>query len=625
MATGQSVFVHQSTTGWCSPNVANVTGNVYVTCNGVPPNVVKRLNRQLAKEHLGREEALQKANAWVTKYQELERELNAFKGSPELVKRAKSFIGRGEFQEAGKVIDQLLARTSESTEAAMKQLAIANLIKSYLLDIEGNSQASLTYIERAYQYDPHNLKYGILFANKLAGSYQYDRADMVLHSLLKDKTVTVSDENTLDLLLAKERLAILFLEQNKCNRALDLLDDSVGQIESDARNRLSVFHGLDLPLLNAIRGVCLAHVMEAEKAAMSIETAIASLQNVKTSSPEEGQILAVTLLMIGGYYWHDAKDLSKAEGFYLRAIQQLRPEEAPDSTTKSDIALVFRGYANFLRLFKGETEARAYFERSITLQRELAAKSQDEYTLNLVMTMADEARSFLTTKEFPAAIAILTECAGSLNAVYRVGSPSSPYPIVENAIDVESLLGQGLLGDSNYSEALDRYRRAIDLNKRLINEGDIDRLQDLVNHYLIWTHYCGQVPEKCSEPDALKEEITALRMVARIDPSKRRDLLLALLQRATFYFNHKEYPKVRQDGEEAETIGKELLHGGIPERDLVLAALGFQLQVAKANSDDLSICSISSRILALAADRDERESLLSSLPPLTHCSKTSIH
>ncbi|HEV2988533.1 MAG TPA: tetratricopeptide repeat protein [Candidatus Angelobacter sp.] len=584
---------------------------------------MKRLNRQLTKEHLGREEALRKANEWVAKYRGLERELNTFKGSPALVRKAKSLVTRGEFQEAEKVIDQLLVQTSESTESAMKQLAIANLIKSYLLDIEGNSPASLTYLERAYQYDPHNLKYGILFANKLADTYQYDRADLVLHSLLKDQVASTSGDNALDLLLAKERLALLFLQQEKCNRALSLLDDSVEQIESDARDRLSLLHGLDLSMLNAVRGNCYARVMEPEKAAMSIETAIVILQNVKTSNPEEDQILAETLLMIADYYWHAAKDLSKAEGFYLKAIRQLMPQDAPGSTNKPDIALAFREYANFLRLFKGETAARTYFDRSVAMQRELAAKSRDAYTLGLVMTMADEARSFLTTKEFTVAIAILSECQKSLNAAYSVDSPSSPYAIVENTIEIESLLGHALLGNGNYPEALEHYRHALDLNMRLLSEGDMDRLQDLVDHYLVLTHYCAQAPEKCSEPDALKEEITTLRTVARIDPSKRRDLLLALLQRATFYYNHKGYRQVRQDAEEAEAIGKELLHGGIPERDLVLAALGFQLQVAQANSDDLSICSISSRILALAADRDERESLLSSLPPLTPCSKTT--
>jgi len=49
-ATAQQV--QQNTHGWCSPAVNNVTGNVAITCNGVDPKALARLNEILDKNNL---------------------------------------------------------------------------------------------------------------------------------------------------------------------------------------------------------------------------------------------------------------------------------------------------------------------------------------------------------------------------------------------------------------------------------------------------------------------------------------------------------------------------------------------------------------------------------------------
>ena len=46
-AAQAQVVIHQTTTGWCSPNIHNVTGKVTVNCKGVDPRALVRLNVRL--------------------------------------------------------------------------------------------------------------------------------------------------------------------------------------------------------------------------------------------------------------------------------------------------------------------------------------------------------------------------------------------------------------------------------------------------------------------------------------------------------------------------------------------------------------------------------------------------
>ena len=40
----------QKSSGWCSPNIANVAGNVTLNCIGVDPRALKRLNAELSRK-----------------------------------------------------------------------------------------------------------------------------------------------------------------------------------------------------------------------------------------------------------------------------------------------------------------------------------------------------------------------------------------------------------------------------------------------------------------------------------------------------------------------------------------------------------------------------------------------
>jgi len=63
--------VVQKSSGWCSPNIANVGGNVTVNCIGVDPRALKRLNAELSRKKLELADKIRKADEWTARYKEL--------------------------------------------------------------------------------------------------------------------------------------------------------------------------------------------------------------------------------------------------------------------------------------------------------------------------------------------------------------------------------------------------------------------------------------------------------------------------------------------------------------------------------------------------------------------------
>jgi hypothetical protein len=71
-----STVIVQETSGWCSPAIANVVGNVTVKCIGVDPRALSVLNQKLRNEKRQRQEIVKEADEWAARYHSLEEQLS---------------------------------------------------------------------------------------------------------------------------------------------------------------------------------------------------------------------------------------------------------------------------------------------------------------------------------------------------------------------------------------------------------------------------------------------------------------------------------------------------------------------------------------------------------------------
>src|SRR5271157_3830927 len=100
--------IMQKSSGWCSPNIANVAGNVTVNCIGVDPRALLRLNAELGRKNIQLADKIREADEWTTRYKELETQLTAAGDDSVLSKQADEYLHQGELEKAGAILDQLL-------------------------------------------------------------------------------------------------------------------------------------------------------------------------------------------------------------------------------------------------------------------------------------------------------------------------------------------------------------------------------------------------------------------------------------------------------------------------------------------------------------------------------------
>src|SRR5215471_1624019 len=127
-----SQSLRQQTEGWCSPAVADVKGHVTITCQGVDPKALARLNELLDKKDLELTQRIKEANEWAERYRELSARLATAGDDGQLSQQAKALIQDGKFDEAGAVLDRLIV----NQESEVEQLAANHFNRAELFRLQ---------------------------------------------------------------------------------------------------------------------------------------------------------------------------------------------------------------------------------------------------------------------------------------------------------------------------------------------------------------------------------------------------------------------------------------------------------------------------------------------------------
>jgi hypothetical protein len=117
--TAQATSLTQKTEGWCSPAVGQTQGNVTISCQGLDPKALQRLNELLDKKDLELQDKIREAEEWTRKYHELSQRLAEEGKDNALARKAQALFREGKLEEAGALLDQLL----ESGEAVIERTA----------------------------------------------------------------------------------------------------------------------------------------------------------------------------------------------------------------------------------------------------------------------------------------------------------------------------------------------------------------------------------------------------------------------------------------------------------------------------------------------------------------------
>lgn len=217
------VTIVQKTSGWCSPAIANVVGNVTVNCIGVDPRALKLLNTELSRKNLQLAEKIREADEWTKRYKELEARLNQSGDDSALSRQAEEYLHQGDLEKAGDILDQILG--SEDKQTA--QTAANHFNRALVFELQFHLADAQPHLKKAYllagasESSPEEVEYGHEYAYDLLRQNDSSDAEPVLLAIL-DKARKLAEENPTDykptLAAILNNLGVLYLDTDRIDQ-----------------------------------------------------------------------------------------------------------------------------------------------------------------------------------------------------------------------------------------------------------------------------------------------------------------------------------------------------------------------------------------------------------------------
>lgn len=208
----------QRTEGWCSPAVADVKGNVTINCTGVDPQAMKRLNELLDKKDVELSQRIKDAEEWAARYRELLARIEKQGDDSELSRKAEELIKTGKLEEAGKILDEIIAKQEKQVE----KLANNHYTRGQVFLLEFKPVEALPHLKKAYEYKPDNFDFAHEYARLLQIQNQFKEAEPIYEKSIKIIRKLAKDNPEVYLpkvALTLNNLGILYAATNKLEEA----------------------------------------------------------------------------------------------------------------------------------------------------------------------------------------------------------------------------------------------------------------------------------------------------------------------------------------------------------------------------------------------------------------------
>jgi tetratricopeptide (TPR) repeat protein len=476
-AAGQSpTIIRQTTTGWCSPIISNVNGNVTVNCKGVDPRALKRLNAELVRTNQELEAKIEEANEWVERYHELELRLSEPGPDSELFRQAREYLHQGEFDKANEILDRIL----DDDEKQARELAAHQYVKGLAEQIQFRPVEALPHFEKAYRFRPENPTYGLKYGQSLVEENEFRKAEPVL-------------EDTLD---------------------------RAREIEKQHPDTKSP----NLARLLRVQGDLYRSTNRFKQAEDKYNEALDLYSELAKSNPARYSPSVVNLQSALGILYARTNRLDQSEAIYRQAIVSARA--LPDQPfNRNRLATCLNNLATFLVRTQRLKEAEAAIEESAAIERDLVKSNPRAFEPYLVTILGNVALVYDDEHRFLDAERALHDALDICKRLVEE-NPSAYKP---NEASTWAMLGAVMNVQGRHEEAEASYRNAVDIERTLAKrnpEAYEPRLARNLTSLAMDYSTCNRVKEA---EDTFQEALVIERRLLRTDfDSFAQSTILAL-------------------------------------------------------------------------------------------------
>jgi Tfp pilus assembly protein PilF len=309
--------VVQSSSGFCSPNFANITGNVTVNCYGVDPRALRHLNAELRRKKLALADKVREANMWAARYKELEERLLAEGNESLLSKRAEEYLHRGDLEKAGAVLDELIALEEKKVD----RTAADHFNRGLVYELQFRPQEALPHFALAYRYRPENCKFAEEYARVLVQQGDLQNAEPILATFV-DRNRDLSNAEPKTFLCVNELrndLGLLYQKTHRSDKAESIFQEileSFSQLTKKERDQYLPF----VAVVQTNLGIVYTDIQRTDDAQSSFEQALGIVRQLANLYPTEYKPhLAETLVDLGIFYSRTNRT-AQAEQASLEAV-----------------------------------------------------------------------------------------------------------------------------------------------------------------------------------------------------------------------------------------------------------------------------------------------------------------
>jgi len=465
VAAGQSpTIIRQTTTGWCSPIISNVTGNVTVNCNGVDPRALKRLNAQLAEKRQELAAKMDEADDWAERYHELEARLTEPGPDSALFRQAKEYLHEGEFDKANEILDRIL----DEDEQKARELAAHQYVKGLAEQIRFRPVEALAHYEKAYRFRPENPAYGLKYAQFLVRENEYRKAAPVLEDTLKHAREIVAQHPN---------------------------------VNSPGLARILV-----------VQGGLYRETKQYQLAEKDDEEALGIYREAAKAKPEQYDPRIANLLSSLGRLYERTKRLDQCEVVYRQAVALARTLPATP-LNRDYLAVSLNNLATLLVQTQRLPEAQEAIDESAKIARELAQAKPAAYEPDLVRILGNVSLVYDGGHRFKEA----EQAAREGLEISRRLAEANPDAYLPDKAVILSLLGTVLKDEDRHEDAQAAYRSAIEIDRTLAKrDAEVyePMLAQQLNQLAMEYAECKKVPEA---KDTFRESIALHRRLLQND------------------------------------------------------------------------------------------------------------
>jgi tetratricopeptide (TPR) repeat protein len=385
-ASQMPATVIQRTSGWCSPAIANIAGNVTVNCIGVDPRALIRLNRELGKKNLQLADNMREANEWAARYKELEARLDEVHDDASLSRQAEEYLHEGELEKAGLILDQIL----KAEEKQVDHTAANHYNRALAFELQFCVNDALPHLEKAYRYRPGVLKYGLEYASVSLHQHDFRTAEPVLLATLDNARMQAKTnlEAMPDLAWTLNDLGTLYLNTQRPTEAEAAFKES-----TDIRRQLAVegSSAAQADLAGSLVWQAFLYEVAGQKkeSEADYQEALVILRRLAKVGPVYESYLATTLGGLGTFYFIQTQQMSQAEAALQEALSLFRELAVINPGAYQECVA---GALNILAVLYTRTqrmkEAEAALQQALDIFRQLAKTDSARYSYSVACTLS---------------------------------------------------------------------------------------------------------------------------------------------------------------------------------------------------------------------------------------------